>query len=161
MAFDLDDEELRATREAKGLGQIGENEEIKILEDLINRFALVTVNGEEYKIPPLKPNEILAIENLIKRNKELEEIEQEHKKENGELRGKVKELEEKCKKDSIVIIEYQDILENNIPKSVIKEKIEELEKTKSRHYTENWADWKDDEVYQYIIQVLEELLEDK
>ena len=34
-----------------------------------------------------------AIENLINRNKQLEEIEKAHQKENGELREKVKELE--------------------------------------------------------------------
>ena len=38
-------------------------------------------------------NQKTAIENLINRNKELEEIEQEHKKENGELRKRNKELE--------------------------------------------------------------------
>ena len=36
-----------------------------------------------------------AIENLIQRNKELEQIEKEHKEENGRLRDKIKELEEK------------------------------------------------------------------
>jgi hypothetical protein len=34
------------------------------------------------------------IENLIQRNKDLEQIEQEHKEENGRLRNKIKELEE-------------------------------------------------------------------
>lgn len=35
-----------------------------------------------------------AIENLIQRNKNLEQIEKEHKEENGRLRDRIKELEE-------------------------------------------------------------------
>ena len=38
------------------------------------------------------------IENLIQRNKDLEQIEKEHKEENGRLRDKIKELEEKINK---------------------------------------------------------------
>ena len=38
---------------------------------------------------------IPALENLIQRNKDLEQIEKEHKEENGRLRDKIKELEEK------------------------------------------------------------------
>ena len=39
-------------------------------------------------------NFIQDIENLIQRNKDLEEIEKEHKEENGRLRDRIKELEE-------------------------------------------------------------------
>ena len=39
-------------------------------------------------------NFIQAIENLIQRNKDLEQIEKEHKEENGRLRDRIKELEE-------------------------------------------------------------------
>lgn len=42
-------------------------------------------------------NFIQAIENLIQRNKDLEEIEREHKEENGRLRDKVKKIEEYVK----------------------------------------------------------------
>lgn len=40
---------------------------------------------------------IPALENLIQRNKDLEQIEKEHKKENGRLREKVKKIEEYVK----------------------------------------------------------------
>lgn len=52
------------------------------------------MNDEDIKIIKGLLRHSEAIENLLNRNKELEEIEQEHKKENGELREKVKELEE-------------------------------------------------------------------
>lgn len=40
---------------------------------------------------------IPALENLIQRNKDLEQIEKEHKEENGRLRDKVKKIEEYVK----------------------------------------------------------------
>ena len=52
-------------------------EDIKILEDLKNRVTLVSANTikgmKEYKLPFLNKEERKAIENLINRNKELEE----------------------------------------------------------------------------------------
>ena len=57
-------------------------------------------------------------------NRELEnakQINEEHKKINGELREKVKELEEENKKKSIELICLQDELDNSIPKQVVKE----------------------------------------
>lgn len=96
------------------------------------------------------------LENLIKEYKNLIEVEQEHRKENGELRERVKELEEEIErqKDINTIInknnlddKYEEVLEkvmtkflnNNIendyiPKSKVKEKIEELETKCNEEY---------------------------
>ena len=60
--------------------------DIEILEELRHELGLYA-NGE-------KVRQGQAIENLIQRNKDLEEIEKEHKKENGRLRDRIKELEE-------------------------------------------------------------------
>lgn len=49
------------------------------------------------------------------------QINEEHQKINGELREKVKELEEENKKKSIELICLQDELDNSIPKQVVKE----------------------------------------
>lgn len=73
------------------------DEDIKIIKGLL-RHSESTLLDEES----------LAIENLLNRNKELEEIEQEHKKENGELREKVKELEE----ENTVLKKANNISEN-------------------------------------------------
>lgn len=83
-----------------------------------------------------------AIEELLKAYKELKEIEESHRKENGKLRERVKELEEENKRKNIepVIINnkmyfidkelYIDLLKDiktyYIPTSVIQKKIEEV-----------------------------------
>lgn len=102
--------------------------------------------------------------NKLKRNKDLEQIEAEHQRINGELRERVKELEnsnENYKKYAVmmstegliingVIFSFNDY----ISKSKIKEKIEELE-----HKGENYIfNEKDNAVRLGKIQVLEELL---
>lgn len=93
----------------------------------------------------------IAIENLIQRNKDLEQIEKEHKEENGRLREEnknlEKELEEKdmqheleligkeesTKANMAEIIEhYYTANEDCIPKSKLKEKIEELNKEEKK-----------------------------
>lgn len=56
--------------------------DIEILEELRHELGLYA-NGE-------KVRQGQAIENLIQRNKDLEQIEKEHKEENGRLRDKVK-----------------------------------------------------------------------
>lgn len=66
----------------------------------------------------------IAIENLIKRNKDLEQIEKEHKEENGRLRDKIKELEGIYNTAYNIGKSYINIKW----KSKIKEKIEELNK---------------------------------
>lgn len=54
-----------------------------------------------------------AIENLIQRNKDLEQIEKEHKEENGRLRDRIKELEKELEEEK----ELNKIIKNtNIDK---------------------------------------------
>ena len=103
-------------------------EDIEILEEFIECSKDI-INDMEYVRPidvTITVDDIQAIENLINRNKELEEIEKAHQEENGKLRENVKELEEE---NRIILnskvgvdLSYDDY----IPKSVIKEKIEEL-----------------------------------
>lgn len=64
-------------------------EDIKIVEELINAAKEYNqFEGNKYH---------KAIEELLKAYKELKEIEESHRKENGELREKVKQLEEENK----------------------------------------------------------------
>lgn len=96
-------------------------------------------------------NFIQAIENLIKRNKDLEEIEREHKEENGSLREEnknlEKELEEKDMQHELELIGKEEFTKANmaeiiehyytanedcIPISKFKKKIEELNKEEKK-----------------------------
>lgn len=62
-----------------------------------------------------------AILHVLEEHTRQKQINEEHKKINGELREKVKELEEENKKKSIELICLQDELDNSIPKQVVKE----------------------------------------
>lgn len=101
--------------------------DIEILEELRHELGLYA-NGE-------KVRQGQAIKNLIQRNKDLEQIEKEHKEENGRLREENKKLQEFYEKyyDSINS-ELNGLLTHKfigyIPISKIKEKIEELTKIK-------------------------------
>lgn len=103
------------------------------IEDGLQGYEMVIVNTKN------------LIENLIQRNKDLEQIEKEHKEENGRLRDRIKELEETLKctqkswfKDTKKIEEYKmleaniakanEIIKDGIPKSLVKEKMQELDK---------------------------------
>ena len=127
------------------------DEYIKILEELkaslsknIERLYDNDISTTMYNIFSLRKRQGQAIENLLNRNKELEEIEQEHKKENGELREKVAALEE----ENTVLKKVNNISENikieditkfinksiedfnkeYVPVEKVKEKIEKLNK---------------------------------
>lgn len=79
-----------------------------------------------------------AIENLIQRNKDLEQIEQEHKEENGRLRDRIKELEKENQKEFKRGF-FTKVAENKantlkiesqvIPKSLVREKMDNDIKT--------------------------------
>ena len=73
--------------------------DIEILEKLQNIFKELRKDDEEghSSAYELQLEDIEAIENLIQRNKDLEQIEKEHKEENGRLRDKIKELEKQYK----------------------------------------------------------------
>ena len=108
------------------------------------------------------------IKHLIKAYKELKEIEESHRKENGELREKVKQLEEENKtlnERNQYLVKYRAKLEkelyesneNYIPVSLVEEKIEEINKAYEDSKDENG----ESQYYypDYTIRVLEELLE--
>lgn len=63
----------------------------------------------------------LAILHVLEEYTRQKQINEEHKKINGELRERVKELEKENKKKSIELICLQDELDNSIPKQVVKE----------------------------------------
>lgn len=93
---------------------------------------------------------------LISKNAELQ-------LENEELRKEVNEENKRC---MLLAIEKQDLIENSIPKQVIRDKIEEVNK-EYKKYTEKWEKSgmnKEHPFYKYIvrleaqIEILEELL---
>ncbi len=103
-------------------------EDIKFIKYYINEYIAVEDIGIE---DDFKFQEV--IEQLIKEYKELKGIEESHKKENGELREKVKQLEEENEDLKNLANNKQWIspcyvAQNYISKSKIKEKIEELDK---------------------------------
>lgn len=69
-----------------------------------------------------------AIEELLKAYKELKEIEESHRKENGKLRERVKELEEWNEYYRKEMLSKEYIKLNYIPKSKVEETIAELVK---------------------------------
>lgn len=99
-------------------------------------------NNEEIKEKFLR-----NIEETEKLKKQLQSNIRVFNKTIDEQNKKIKELEEKNKKNLIEIICYQEELENSIPVSLVEEKIEELKKCGN--------DW----IIQREIQVLKELLE--
>lgn len=86
---------------------------------------------------------IEAIENLIQRNKDLEEIEKEHKEENGRLRNRIKELE------GIYTTAY------NMGKAYVNIKWKEKIIKKAKEYKETKQ-----KVGEYMAIALEELLKE-
>lgn len=115
-----------------------------------------------------------AIEELLKAYKELKEIEESHRKENGELREKVNQLEEENKtlnERNQYLVKYRAKLEkelyesneNYIPVSLVKDKIEEYDKQRIKMEKDDigvgftlgkeWSDLK------AKVQVLQQLLE--
>ena len=127
--------------------------DIEILEDIISEYKATAIEWKFGNVPVhLDERDIEAIENLIQRNKDLEQIEQEHKEENGRLREEVKKLKkidlsnskiianmserhfqdrEKIRKfEKTILLESKPTILGMIPISRIKEKIEELTKIK-------------------------------
>lgn len=147
------------------------DEDIKILEILKE-----TLIKDKFIIPKEPKKWCEAIENLINRNKELEEIEQSHKEENGKLRVELEQEKEKNNELEIELstrdnINVDKLVEkykyyrrladsyqaNCISKDKIKEKIEELEK----RYTEHcYFQYNKKEVLDICINELKELLEE-
>ena len=137
------------------------------IEEDIKRIAklITTKFNNDYSIDNVDKE---AIEELLKAYKELKEIEESHRKENGELREKVKQLEEENKtlnERNQYLVKYRAKLEkelyesneNYIPVSLVEEKIEEINKAYEDSKDENG----ESQYYypDYTIRVLEELLE--
>lgn len=110
--------------------------------------------------------DIKRISKILIRYKELKEIEQIHRQENGELRERVKELEEE--NQQLEAIKDEAIRRYNlesIPTSLVKEKIEELKPIINKYEKQIENDEETDLSYEEIrnyacrIQVLQELLE--
>ena len=137
------------------------------IEEDIERIAklITTKFNNDYSIDNVDKE---AIEELLKAYKELKEIEESHRKENGELREKVKQLEEENKtlnERNQYLVKYRAKLEkelyesneNYIPVSLVEETIGELNKAYEDSKDENG----ESEYYypDYTIRVLEGLLE--
>ena len=148
MAFDLDDDELKATRRMNGSDKnVGSmKEDIKLVGNLIKEYRLygdldgIAINDMSAYIN--------AIEHLIKAYKELEE-------ENKRLKPKIDVCnwqEKSCR---------EIIDEKYVPVSLVKENLEELEK-QYKFYNSDKRETKNIAKGYYIaIQKLKELLEGK
>ena len=97
------------------------------IEEDIERIAklITTKFNNDYSIDNVDKE---AIEELLKAYKELKEIEESHRKENGKLRERVKELEEWNEYYRKEMLSKEYIKLNYIPKSKVEEKIVELNK---------------------------------
>ena len=69
-------------------------EDIKNLSEIIELCEEEINNNDENVSAILDLTDLKSLRNLIKEYKNLKEIEENHRKENGELREQVKELEE-------------------------------------------------------------------
>ena len=122
------------------------------IEENIERIAklITTKFNNDYSIDNVDKE---AIEELLKAYKELKEIEENHRKENGELREQVKELEEDL--TSVYLKGIYDERDKWI--ALVKEKIEAINKAYEDSKDENG----ESQYYypDYTIRVLEELLE--
>lgn len=113
--------------------------DIEILEDIISEYKATTIEWKFGNVPVhLDERDIEAIKNLIQRNKDLEQIEKEHKEENGRLRDRIKELEKENQKEFKRGF-FTKVAENKantlkiesqvIPKSLVREKMDNDIKT--------------------------------
>ena len=126
--------------------------DIEILEDIISEYKATAIEWKFGNVPVhLDERDIEAIKNLIQRNKDLEQIEKEHKEENGRLREENKNLEKELKEKDMqheleligkeestkanmaeIIEHYYTANEDCIPISKFKKKIEELNKEEKK-----------------------------
>lgn len=141
MAFDLDDEELRATRRDKGLDKDRSDKDVEQLKDLILDRQSFLIDEKEHDEIFLK--DIKAIENI------LAEREQDQKR--------IQELEEentsKQKAYDDCYCEYKHYKQfNSIPKQKVKDVLEDIE-----DYFERLNGPYED--IEYIRQIKQELLE--
>ena len=128
-------------------------EDIKNLSEIIELCEEEINNNDENVSAILDLTDLKSLRNLIKEYKNLKEIEENHRKENGELREQVKELEEDL--TSVYLKGIYDERDKWI--ALVKEKIEEINKAYEDSKDENG----ESQYYypDYTIRVLQELLE--
>ena len=99
-----------------------------------------------------------AISNVLAEREQDKKRIKQLEKENGELRERVKELEEDLYSANKIVEEYID----SIPKQKIKDKIEELKNEKEQLRIDKNVTW-DSQIYKLDlkIQVLQELLQEE
>ena len=100
---------------------------MSIEEDIERLNKLVTTKfNNDYSIDNIDKE---AIEHLLSDYTRQKQINEEHQKINGELREKVKKLEEEnrmFKNNKVLVSRYFKLKDNSIPKQKIEDKIEEL-----------------------------------
>lgn len=138
MSFDLDDEELKATRESNGADRRG-------IENLIEE--LTKVRPDELSTEGLKL--FNKINEIIDKNKELKEENKTLNERNQYLVKYRAKLEK----------ELYESNENYIPVSLVEEKIEELNKLITEAQKELGSASKEYTIYVYQKDILQELLE--
>ena len=173
MSFDLDDEELEATRKMHKCSNINVGnieKDIKILKNYLRNSAYKESNSDFFKnggweIVDLEVPQ--ALEHLLVDYTRQEQINEEHQKINGELREKVKELEEGNIQKDLEIIGTKEYAEANM-KEIIEKYYTANEdcilKQKVKQGLEDIEDYFDrlngpDEDIEYIRHVKQEILE--
>lgn len=130
-------------------------DDIKILKE----FNSLKVNSPFRFVEISYPRLQKAIYNILSDYTRQKQINEEHKKLNGELREKVKGLEEVIEMKQKFIIMANEVIENSIPKQVVIDKINEINKAYEDSKDENG----ESPYYypDYTVRVLQELLETK
>ena len=131
-------------------------EDIKNLSEIIELCEEEINNNDENVSAILDLTDLKSLRNLIKEYKNLKEIEENHRKENGELREQVKELEEDL--TSVYLKGIYDERDKWI--ALVKEKIEELKKLITEAQKELGSASKEYTIYVYQKDILQELLEE-
>ena len=131
-------------------------EDIKNLSEIIELCEEEINNNDENVSAILDLTDLKSLRNIIKEYKNLKEIEENHRKENGELREQVKELEEDL--TSVYLKGIYDERDKRI--DLVKEKIEELKKLITEAQKELGSASKEYTIYVYQKDILQELLEE-
>lgn len=119
-------------------------EDIKIVKELLKGAKdYGQYNGNKY---------FYSMENILQDYIRQKQINEEHQKINGELREKVKELEENrmFKNNKVLVSRYFKLKDNSMPKQKIKDKIEILKMEEHYDYLNN----------KKTIEILQELLQE-
>lgn len=126
-----------------------EKEAIKVMQEIIDYLSRDKSGFDSYDLYKTDIDTLITIQNLIKKQQELNEV---HQKINGELRIKVKELENA----DLTVVYLDGVYDGkNKYKNKIKEKIEEVKNSKE-NYT--FSQVTSEDIRRTIITNLQELL---